>query len=221
VINGVDKKYKSHLSTKRKSIIIFGYGIRSENVGVCLKHYLANDTEFERHTSSSNVGERAWRELYLVPFEAVVSRSKPWSIMSSHNMINGTYASSHRELLVDVLKSQYGFDGFVVSDRGAYKETVGNANGGLDSEMPGPARTFGPKLVDAVNSGDVDVSEIDDKVCRLLAVIIKFGCMDNPKTPLRHHKTCPNIALLHSRPLSKAWFSSRMTKTFCHLAHRR
>jgi beta-glucosidase len=161
--------------------VAYSDGVQSENVGVCPKHFLANDTEFERHTISSNVGERALRELYLVPFEAVVSRSKPWSIMSSYNMINGTYASSHRELLVDVLKNEYGFDGFVVSDWGACKETVGNANGGLDLEMPGPARTFGSKLVDAVNSGDVDVSEIDDKVRRLLAVIIKSGRMDNPQ----------------------------------------
>ncbi len=155
-------------------------GLQSQKVGACLKHYVANDTEFDRHMISSDVDERALRELYLKPFEMGVKQAGAWSVMSAYNRINGTYASSHDELVNGVLKSEWGFEGFVVSDWGACLETVENANGGLDVEMPGPARTWGAKLVEAVKSGAVAESTIDDKVRRLLWVMEQTGRLDDP-----------------------------------------
>lgn len=154
-------------------------GVQSEQVGVCLKHFVCNDSEFQRHTISSEVDERPLRELYLKPFEMVVKaaqpQDRPWAIMSAYNKINGTYASSHTDLTTHVLKDEWGFDGYVVSDWGACLETVENANGGLDVEMPGPARTWGTKLVTAVQAGEVLETTIDDKVRRILRVMERTG----------------------------------------------
>jgi beta-glucosidase len=160
--------------------VAFTKGVQSEKVAVCLKHYVCNDSEYQRHTMSSEVSERALREIHLMPFEFGVKEGGAWSVMSAYNRINGIYASSHRELLTAILKGEWGFDGIVISDWGAAKETVGNANGGLDLEMPGPARTRGEKLVEAVRNGDVDESLIDESVRRLLKVTILTGKLDDP-----------------------------------------
>lgn len=151
--------------------VAFVQGVQSEGVGSCPKHFVGNDTEFERLTISSNIDARTLREVYLSPFERVITEAKPWMVMSGYNRVNGTYMSSHRELLVDVLKTEWGFDGVVVSDWGAALDTVGNANGGLDLEMPGPTRVWGQKLRSAIENGEVDIAEIDDKVSRVLRLI--------------------------------------------------
>ncbi len=156
-------------------------GLQSERVSACIKHYVCNDTEFERHTISSDVDERTLRELYLPPFEAAVKEAGTGSIMSAYNKINGTYASSHERLLRDVLKTEWGFEGFVVSDWGAAKETVENARGGLDLAMPGPCPTRGEPLLQAVEAGEVDEAHIDDMVRRILRVTFWSGRFDSPE----------------------------------------
>jgi beta-glucosidase len=161
--------------------VSYTLGVQSEKVGVSLKHFVCNDTEYRRHSASSDVSERALREIYLLPFEMAVKEADAWTVMSSYNRINGTFASSHYQLLTEILKKEWGFKGFVVSDWGACLQTVENANGGLDLEMPGPARTMGENLLRAVNDGEVKESTIDDKVRRLLWVTIKSGKMDNPQ----------------------------------------
>ncbi len=155
-------------------------GVQSKQVAVCLKHFVCNDTEYQRHTISSEVDERTLREIYLRPFEIAIEQSGAWSVMSAYNRINGVFASSHRELLVDILKNQWGFDGVVISDWGASLHTVENANGGLDLEMPGPARTMGAKLLEAVKNHQVSEAEIDDKVARLLRLLVRTGRLDTP-----------------------------------------
>jgi beta-glucosidase len=155
-------------------------GVQSAGVGACVKHFVGNESEYHRHTMSSEIDERTLREIYLAPFEMVVRDAKPWSIMSAYNRVNGTYASSSTVLLKDILKTEWAFDGVVISDWGASLETEGNANGGLDLEMPGPARTFGSKLISAVENGDVPIAEIDDKVARLLWLIERSGKFDQP-----------------------------------------
>jgi beta-glucosidase len=161
----------------------FTQGVQSEKVSACLKHFVCNDSEFERHTISSEVEERPLREIYLAPFEAGVKEAGALSVMSSYNKVNGTYAASHKDLLTGVLKDEWGFEGFVVSDWGGSLETIGNANGGLDMEMPGPARIMGKKLVAAIKAGEVDEATIDDKVRRILRVLIWSGKMDAPEEP--------------------------------------
>jgi len=154
-------------------------GLQSQNVAACLKHYVANDTEVDRHAISSNVAEPVLRELYLKPFEMAVKQAGAWTVMSAYNRINGIYASSHDALVNGVLKDEWGFEGLVVSDWGACLETVENAKGGLDIEMPGPARTWGRKLTAAVEAGEVDEALIDDKVRRVLWVMEQTGRLDD------------------------------------------
>jgi len=165
--------------TARMAVAFIG-GVQSQGVGTSIKHFVCNDSEFQRYVLSSDVGERALREIYLLPFEAAVKEAEPWTVMSAYNRINGIFASSHHELLTEVLKGEWGFQGFVVSDWGASLHTVENANGGLDLEMPGPARTMGDKLLQAVHSGEVAEETIDDKVRRLLRVTVLSGRMDHP-----------------------------------------
>lgn len=155
-------------------------GLQAEGIGACLKHFVCNDSEFERHSLSVEVDDRTLREIYLRPFEIAIKKSKPWTIMAAYNRINGTYACSHDQLINRVLKEEWDFDGLVMSDWYAAKETIENANGGLDLEMPGPATTFGTSLLDAVNEGHVDESTIDDKVTRLLRLLSRSGNFEFP-----------------------------------------
>ncbi len=149
-------------------------GLQSESVGACVKHFACNDQEFERFTISTEVDERTLREIYLPPFKAAVQDAGTWSIMSAYNQINGISASEHKHLLLDILKGEWGFDGLVISDwYGTYSENV--PGGGLDLEMPGPARWMGENALAKVRSGDLDEAVIDDKVRRLLKTLEKAG----------------------------------------------
>ncbi len=161
--------------------IAFINGVQSQNVGACIKHYVCNDSEFERMSISSEVGERALREIYLSPFRVAVKEAEPWTVMASYNKVNGTFASENKYTLTDILKEEWGFKGFVVSDWGGTRDTVLTANGGLDLEMPGPARVMGDELLKAVNEGHVSEQVIDDKVRRILRTIIKSGAFENPE----------------------------------------
>jgi beta-glucosidase len=145
----------------------FVEGVQSRGVAACPKHFVCNDQEFERHRVSVEVSERALREIYLAPFEHVVRAAQPWTIMTAYNRINGVYAASHQVLLKGVLKGEFGFDGVAVSDWGGALDTMGDALGGLDLEMPGPSRIWGDKLIAAVERGDVLEADIDDKIARL------------------------------------------------------
>ena len=145
-------------------------GVQSQDVAACLKHFIGNDTEFERHLVSSNIDEKTLREIYLVPFEMGIKEGNAKVVMSGYNKLNNIYCSSHKELLIDILKNEWGFDGYVVSDWGAALETEENANGGLDLEMPGPGNVWGEQLCNAVSSRKVDEELINDKVRRILTV---------------------------------------------------
>jgi beta-glucosidase len=157
--------------------IAVGYvkGVQSHGVAACIKHFIANDTEFERMTISSEVDERTLRELYLVPFEAAVrpideGGANVRSIMSSYNRINGTYACDHVPLLRGVLRDDWGFDGAVISDWYGTHSAAESLEAGLDLEMPGPPRERGPKLLAAVQEGRVSEARVDESVRRLLSL---------------------------------------------------
>jgi beta-glucosidase len=152
-------------------------GVQSQSVAACVKHFVANDQEFERTTISADVDERTLREIYLPPFEAAVTEARAWSIMSSYNRLNGTYTSEHHWLLTTVLRDEWGFDGCVVSDWGGTHSTVEAANAGLDCEMPGPPKWRGGKLLDAVKSGAVLEETIDQAVRCMLVVRERTGIL--------------------------------------------
>lgn len=153
----------------------FIQGVQQTGVGACIKHFVCNDSEFERHSISSDVDPRTLREVYLLPFEIAIRDARPWCVMSAYNRINGIFASSHRALLRDVLKGEWQFDGVVMSDWGAALETEANLSGGLDLEMPGPARSRGAALLQAANEGRVALADVDDGARRLLRLIARSG----------------------------------------------
>lgn len=160
--------------------LALGYvrGVQGGGVGVSVKHFAANNQETNRFVVDSVVGERALREIYLPAFETVVKQADPWSVMASYNKVNGIYASENRWLLTDLLKKEWGYRGFVVSDWGATHSTVAAANAGLDLEMPGPAKFFGDKLTAAVKAGAVSQTQLDDNVRRIVRLIVRSGALD-------------------------------------------
>ncbi len=159
----------------------FIQALQAGGVGASLKHFVCNDSEFERHTISTEIDERTLREVYLRPFEAAVAVADPWTIMAAYNKINGTHATEHRQLQVDILKNEWSWPGVVVSDWYATHDTVRSGNGGLDLQMPGPATQFGAPLADAVRSGDVPEAELEDKVRRILRLYARTGKLDQPE----------------------------------------
>ncbi|HET9733266.1 MAG TPA: glycoside hydrolase family 3 C-terminal domain-containing protein [Acidimicrobiales bacterium] len=168
--------------------IAVGYvsGLQGGGVAAVVKHFVANDTEFERMTISAEVPERALRELYLVPFEMAVKEAGAWGVMTSYNRVDGTYASEHDDLVNGLLKGEWGFDGLVMSDWYGTHSTVPAALGGLDLEMPGPAAHLGAQLAAAVRDGMVPEAVLDDKVRRLFRLADRVGALDGPRSSPRH-----------------------------------
>ena len=149
-------------------------GVQSKNVGTSIKQFLANNQETRRMSSSSEVDERTLREIYLAAFEGAVSSQKPWTVMCSYNKINGTYAAEHKEALTDILRGEWGFDGFVVSDWGAVNNRVPDLEAGLDLEMPASGGINDKQIVDAVKEGRLEESVLDRAVERILNIVYRF-----------------------------------------------
>ncbi len=149
-------------------------GVQSRKVGTSIKHFLANNQEYRRMTSSSQVDARTLREIYLAAFEEAVTEAKPWTVMCSYNRINGVYAAENKTYLTDVLRAEWGFDGFVVSDWGAVNHRVRDLEAGLDLEMPSSNGVNDNLIVKAVNAGDLAIEVVDQAVRRILTVISAF-----------------------------------------------
>jgi len=150
-------------------------GVQHRGVLACAKHFVCNDSEFERHTISSEVDERTLREIYLPPFEAAVQEARVGAVMGAYNRLGGTHACEHPRLLGEILREGWGFDGFVVSDWFATHSTAASAAAGLDLEMPGPARRFGEKLAEALDRGELAPEILDTMVLRLLRARERVG----------------------------------------------
>lgn len=148
-------------------------GVQSKGVGTSLKHYAANNQEFQRFCISSEVDERTLRELYLAAFEKAVKEAQPYTVMCSYNKVNGDYASENYHLLTEILKNEWGFEGLVVSDWGAVHDRVKSLKAGLDWEMPGPQTQRTQKVVDAVRAGELDEAVLDESVRRILRIVYK------------------------------------------------
>jgi beta-glucosidase len=148
-------------------------GVQSRGVGTSLKHFAVNNQETRRMVVDAVVDERALREIYLPAFEAAVTRAHPWTVMCSYNRINGVHGSQNHRLLTEILRDEWGFDGFVVSDWGAVHNRVASLAAGLDLEMPGPRDRRVRAVVDAVRDGSLDESVLDDSVRRILTVAFR------------------------------------------------
>jgi beta-glucosidase len=154
-------------------------GLQGQGIGATIKHFVGNESEIERTTISSEIDERALREIYLLPFEHAVKRAGTWGVMSSYNRLNGTFTSEHNWLLSTVLRDEWGFDGIVMSDWFGSHSTAPTVNASLDLEMPGPTRDRGQKLIDAVNAGDVSQETLDKRVLAMLRLMERVGSLDD------------------------------------------
>lgn len=149
-------------------------GVQSQNVGTSIKHFAVNNQEHERMYGSSNVDERTLREIYLASFETAVKKSRPWTVMCSYNRVNGVYASENEWLLSKVLREEWGFNGFVMSDWGAVNDRVKGIKAGLELEMPGSGGCNDSQIIEAVQSGILIEETLDQAVERILDIIFCY-----------------------------------------------
>jgi len=154
-------------------------GLQGQGIGATIKHFAGNESEIERTTISSEIGERALREIYLLPFEWAVKKAGTWGVMSSYNRLNGTYTSEHQWLLTTVLRDEWGYDGIVMSDWFGSHSTAPTVNAGLDLEMPGPPRDRGQKLIEAVKAGAVSEATLDKRARAMLRLMERVGSLDD------------------------------------------
>jgi beta-glucosidase len=152
-------------------------GVQDHGVAATVKHFVANDAETDRFTVDNEVPERALRELYLAPFEQIVADAGPWALMSAYNGVNGATMSENRALQTGVLREEWGYDGVLVSDWLAARDTVRAAEGGLDVAMPGPLTVFGPALAAAVRDGRVPEATVDTAVRHVLLLAARLGLL--------------------------------------------
>ncbi len=158
-------------------------GVQSKNVGTSIKHFAANSQEHRRMSSSSNADERTLREIYFPAFEISVRKAQPWTVMCSYNRINGVYASENPWLLTDVLRKEWGFKGYVMSDWGAVSDRVAGVAAGLDLEMPSSGGINDRKIVAAVQSGELDERIVDQACERILEINYRYLDNARPETP--------------------------------------
>ncbi|MBO7664208.1 MAG: glycoside hydrolase family 3 C-terminal domain-containing protein [Clostridia bacterium] len=158
-------------------------GIQSKNVGTSIKHFALNNQEHRRMSSSSDCDERTIREIYFPAFEMAVKEAQPWTVMCSYNRINGVYASENPWLLTDVLRKEWGFEGYVMSDWGAVSDRVAGVAAGLDLEMPASGGVNDRKIVEAVQAGRLDEKAVDLCCERILNIIYRFVENAKPETP--------------------------------------
>ena len=181
-LNGRNFEYLSEDPFLNSALAVaFIEGLQSQGVVATVKHYALNNSEFNRHNSSSDADERTMREIYLPAFEAAVTKGHADAVMNSYNLINGVHATQNEFLNLKVLKGEWGFQGILMSDWNAVYDGVGAANNGLDLEMPNARFMNAETLLPAVKDGSVKESTIDDKVLRILRVTLRYGFLDRPQ----------------------------------------
>jgi beta-glucosidase len=173
-----------------RTAVAYINGMQSQGVSATIKHFMGNNSEFDRHNTDSIIDERTMREVYLPVFEAGVKEAHVGAIMDSYNLTNGQHMTQNGPLNNDLVKKEWGFTGIVMSDWDATYDAVAAANGGLDLEMPSGKFMNRENLLPAIKSGTVTEATIDDKVRRILRTAIEFGWLDRDQTD-------PTIPLLN------------------------
>ncbi len=172
-------------------------GVQSQDVGTSLKHFAANNQEERRMSVDTIVDERTLREIYLASFEGAVKQGKPWTVMCSYNKLNGTYTGENEYLLTDILRREWGFEGFVISDWGAVNERVDALKAGLELEMPANGGIGDAKIVAAVKDGKLDEKILDRAVEQLLRFVFNATALQKPNAtfdPNEHHQLARRVA---------------------------
>ncbi|MFT4597173.1 MAG: beta-glucosidase [Paracrocinitomix sp.] len=176
----------------------FVSGVQAQGVATTPKHLIGNEAEYQRTTINSVIDERTLREVYLLPFEFAIRHGNALGVMTSYNRVNGTYCSEDSTLLNGILRDEWGFEGFVVSDWFAAGTTVGALEGGLDVQMPGPDRFFGAPVAKAITNGEVDEAHLDAIVDRRIHVHRVLDAWDNDvDEPERSVEHLPDRQLAH------------------------
>ncbi|MEZ7638542.1 glycoside hydrolase family 3 C-terminal domain-containing protein [Streptococcus parasanguinis] len=148
--------------------------VQSKNVATSPKHFMANNQEFHRMTSDSVMDERTMREIYLASFESMVKKAKPWTMMGAYNKLNGTYLCENKLILTDILRDEWGFDGYVMTDWGAMNDRVDGLKAGCELEMPSMSDRTDKEIVAAVEAGQLDEAVLDQAVERFLNIVFKY-----------------------------------------------
>ena len=165
-----------------RTVVAYIKGLQSQGVSATVKHFMGNNSEYDRHNTNSLIDERTMRELYLPAFEAAVKEAQVGSIMDSYNLTNGQHMTQNSYLNNDVAKKDWGFQGIMMSDWDSVYDGIAAANGGLDLEMPSGKFMNRRTLLPAIQSGQVREATIDDKVRRILRTAIQFGWLDHDQT---------------------------------------
>ncbi len=155
-------------------------GAQSQGVVTTVKHFACNNSDYNRHKENVVVDERTLREIYLPAFEKSVKEGGSLGVMTSYNLVNGVYASQNEHLVDDILRGEWGYEGFVISDWTSLYDTVGPIKSGVDLEMPDGKWFSAPKIRQALSSGQISMQDIDKKVLRLLKVWERLGILDRP-----------------------------------------
>jgi beta-glucosidase len=191
--------YSEDAELTARLAVAYVRGVQSEGVGATIKHFAGNESEIERTTVNSEIGEVALREVYLRPFEAAVKEAGVWAVMSGYNKLNGTYAAENRWLLTDVLRGDWGFDGLVMSDWFGSRTCAPTVNAGLDLEMPGPVRDRGAQLVAAVAAGEVSRETVRERVLAVLRLMARVGALDDLRPHVERAEDRPEVRALIRR----------------------
>ena len=171
-------------------------GVQSVGVGTSLKHFAVNSQEYKRMNGDSRLDERTYREIYLAPFEMAVKEGKPTTVMCSYNKINGTHASDNKELLTDILRDEWGFDGLVMTDWGALNDRIAAFKAGCDLNMPGGSDYMNKAALEAVKSGELDEKLIDASVERILRLVEHSAKIEKCEVDFdAHHNLAKKIAI--------------------------
>ena len=165
-----------------RTAVAYITGMQSQGVSATIKHFMGNNSEFDRHNTDSIIDERTMREIYLPVFEAAVKEAHVGAIMDSYNLTNGQHMTQNGPLNNDLVKKEWGFSGIIMSDWDATYDAVAAANGGLDLEMPSGKFMNRQSLLPAIKAGTVREATIDDKVRRILRTAIQFGWLDHDQT---------------------------------------
>lgn len=160
-------------------------GVQSQGVFATVKHFVGNEAEYERNSISSVIDERTLRELYLVPFEHAVCHGGVLAVMTAYNRLNGSWLTEQGRLLTDILRGEWGFDGFVMTDWFGVVSSEASLAAGLDLEMPGPGRALGAGVAELVRNGGIRAADLDDSVRRMLNVFDRCGALGVPAPPAR------------------------------------
>lgn len=169
-------------------------GLQEERVVATVKHYAANNQEWDRNNVSSDIDERTLHEIYLPAFKAAVKEGKTGAVMNSYNPVNGVYTTQHNYLNNEILKGKWGFDGFIMSDWSSTYNGIEAAKGGLDLEMSRAVHMNKKDMSLAIKNGVLKEAVIDDKVRRILRIIFRFGFYDQPQLDTTIPKDNPDGA---------------------------